>query len=186
MNINISPDKLKSLAVAFRGISVATKQIAAIINTLIDNDTVENVPSNDPLSILEDDFLDASRDYIYSSNCVWGAGFTGKFFRDMVGNRLRCNAMSFVWAHTGGDFNDRKNWKKISKSKAEDIFERVVCAHDELQDFLRDAEKPSNIRVSKWERRDAILGSTMPPTMLGRGGYKRALMDVHDDLPKLK
>ena len=138
-------------------------------------------------TILEENFTQRVLGYIFTSQCVWGKNFTKNFFRDMVKNRLRCNSMNFVWVHTGGDMELKGNWRKISVSKAQRVYEKIRNAHDELMDWLAEqTEKPKKIRQSKWARRQPLLDSVMPKNMFGHGGYKKMLMDTHDDLPKLK
>ena len=152
----------------------------------VEDVTSEELP-NEYDDILNEDFLETSKDYMYSSQMKWGVNEAQRFFVNMVNGRMRCNAMKFCWVWKGGSFSLRKNWRKISVTQAEDVYSRIRRAWSHVIAAIEDcSERPKKIRKSKWGRRKGVLDIRFPLTLFETKGFKRILIDRHSELPPLR
>ena len=123
----------------------------------------ENEPFED---IMNEDFIETSKDYMYSRRLLWGVNESNRFFVNMVAGRMRCNAMKFAWVWKGGPFEERNSWRKISVTQAEGIYSRIRRAWSHVTAEIEDcSERPKKIRKSKWARRKAVLDCKFPKTL---------------------
>ena len=136
-------------------------------------------------NILNDTFEEFNEAYLFQPRCKWNAKFLTKYVSDAFDNRIRCNSMNMCWVLLGADSHDKKSWQKISVSRAQQIYDRLIKRLEELLEWLEENEN-STIRASKWCRRKEILKITAPEKLFGRGGFKQLLLNTHDDLPSLK
>jgi len=139
------------------------------------------------VTLEQEDFSESAYEYLCSKKMVWGKMATERYFQDMIRCRLRCNNMKMVWIHTGGCKEDRKNWMKISERTAENIFEKIKVGWEEVCCEISDkTECPKEIRNSKWCRRNIVLKTKFPNKLFQKKGFKRFLVNNHDDLPALR
>ena len=200
--MEFSQEQLRILAIAFGDLARGCKKIKAV---LLGAATTESAPpemltsdSSDESTGVEEekgelppinleDFNESAIKYLYSPKMLWGKKFGEMFFKHMVRRRMRANKMKFCWIHTGGSLTAKKHWKKISANRAEEIYSRIRAAFSELQTEIHELKKrPENIRKSKWERRQMVLSFKLPRTLWERKGFKKYLVEIHDDLPTLK
>ena len=202
--MEISQDQLVRLADAFGLVARACKKVKSVLTELAERTPIEvtaegHVPSPEVTEvtaeakegegddITTENFCEKADAYLRSKQMVWGARSAEFYFIHAVRSRLRANNLKFVWAHRGGALGTRKNWKKISVRSAERIFERIKAGWEELIFELTEMpECPKGIRNSKWGRRNEVLSCKFPETLFQKGGFKKILVDLHDDLPALK
>lgn len=197
--MNLTTEQLVGLATSFGEVARACKRIRSILlsvpsavpplkEKLPPGTTVEEgEQSEESDNILEEDFCESALDYVKGRRMVWSKKFCVNYFTHMVRSRLRVNSLKFCWAHTSGSLEDRGNWKKISRRKAEEVYSKIYSGWEEIAEYIRDHKScPAGVRPSKWHRRLEVLKSQMPSKLFERKSFKYVLVDNHDELPSLR
>jgi len=198
----LSPEILKLLCDGFGSIAKGAKKIRAgfaimlaDLNDQVDQDVDQDEEESDesseeemesPPKIMKQDFVSTALEYMLSNEMRWGNQDPELYFKNMIAGRMRCNHMKFVWIHTGGSFDDKKNWKKISVDRAEEIFSKIRDGWLCLIGHVVDSGRPKKVRKSKWARRDLVTKAIFPSKLFQKKGFQRILMNRHADLPSLR
>jgi hypothetical protein len=194
--MKLTPEVLKLLCDGFGAIAKGAKKIKKGF-TLLANQTVEQDDSSESESsdqeeticvpdLLNQDFVSTAFEYMLSKEMRWGKQDSELYFKNMVAGRLRCNHMKFVWVHKGRSFQDKKNWKKISVDRAEEIFSKIREGWLCIIGHIVDCGRPKKVRKSKWSRRALVTNANFPTKLFQKKGFQQILINRHADLPPLR
>ena len=148
----------------------------------------EQIQHIEEASILEEDFEAQAEEYLLT-RMRWNKLDGKRFFTEMIRGRVRANRMKHCWLHTGGSFEDKRNWKRTSSEKIETVYYKKNIReawHGIVERIENYDRRPEPIRQSKWMRRSQVLESEFPPILFCRKGWKIDLVNRHSELPRFK